>query len=510
VKLRSIVGTSIIVAWAGVAGLHVRREYFIAESARLEAGARTLAPGTHFFVVRMNGRAIGTATTRLDTVADTLRFNDQLLLDVPAMDTVHRAMTSTRIDMSRGLQMRGFAFRLASKIGDFAAQGTVQPDSTLVIRVQAGGTEQSSTIPANGVLLEGAVTLRMAAAGRLRVGEELTVRTFDPSAMAVRASLIRVTATDTLILPDSARVASGNRWEAAVWDTIPVWRIEQTVGGIAMASWVDEDGMMVRAESPLGFEIERTTFELARQEWLAASTDAGRSAGFGALIETTAIASNADLSDIAARDRLTVRLIGVDLTGFDLAGGRQSMRGDTLTVAREDFDAFRNAGYTLPYRGTGEPLAETGPTPLIQSDDERIIRAARDAVNRTRDPAAAARRLNQYVYTLLKKEITPSVPSALQVLEARRGDCNEHTVLYVALARALGMPARTAVGLVHVNGRFYYHAWPEVWLADSWVAVDPTLGQFPADASHLRFIVGGLARQVELIRLIGRLEIDVQ
>jgi transglutaminase-like putative cysteine protease len=116
--------------------------------------------------------------------------------------------------------------------------------------------------------------------------------------------------------------------------------------------------------------------------------------------------------------------------------------------------------------------------------------------------------LTHWVYGNLKKEITISVPSAVQVLEDRRGDCNEHTVLYVALARALGLPARTAAGLVYLRGQFYYHAWPEVWLGD-WVAVDPTLGQYPADASHLRFTVGGLARQVELLRVIGRLGLTV-
>jgi hypothetical protein len=41
------------------------------------------------------------------------------------------------------------------------------------------------------------------------------------------------------------------------------------------------------------------------------------------------------------------------------------------------------------------------------------------------------------------------------------------------------------------------------------VAVDPTFGQYPADASHIRFVVGGLAQQVEIIRLIGRLNIEV-
>jgi hypothetical protein len=44
---------------------------------------------------------------------------------------------------------------------------------------------------------------------------------------------------------------------------------------------------------------------------------------------------------------------------------------------------------------------------------------------------------------------------------------------------------------------------------NDWVAVDPTFGQFPADAAHLRFVVGGLARQAELFRLIGNLKIQV-
>ena len=100
------------------------------------------------------------------------------------------------------------------------------------------------------------------------------------------------------------------------------------------------------------------------------------------------------------------------------------------------------------------------------------------------------------------------MPNALQVLRSRTGDCNEHTQLFVALARSVGLPARIASGLAYVDGKFYYHAWPEVLLRD-WVAVDPTFGQFPADAAHLRFVVGGLGRQTELLRLMGNLRIDV-
>jgi hypothetical protein len=39
--------------------------------------------------------------------------------------------------------------------------------------------------------------------------------------------------------------------------------------------------------------------------------------------------------------------------------------------------------------------------------------------------------------------------------------------------------------------------------------VDPTLNQFPADATHLRLARGGLDRQAAVLPLIGRLKMKV-
>ena len=107
-----------------------------------------------------------------------------------------------------------------------------------------------------------------------------------------------------------------------------------------------------------------------------------------------------------------------------------------------------------------------------------------------------------------------SLPSAREVLKTRVGDCNEHTALYVAMARSLGLPARIAVGLVYLRGAFYYHAWPEVWVAETpsrglWLRVDPTLNQFPADATHLRLARGGLDKQAAIVGLVGRAKLDI-
>jgi hypothetical protein len=296
------------------------------------------------------------------------------------------------------------------------------------------------------------------------------------------------------------------RWASARTDSVPAWRIAEVFGGVRVESWVDEDGRVLRASSAMGFSMEKTEYELARQ-----AQEDSRLAPSSPLeddvILSTAIRSNVDFDDVTEYGELRFRLTGVDLAGFALDGGRQSLHGDTLVIQREDWDAV-SPGYRLPYAfmDLREALE---PEPLIQSDDPRIVRRAREITARraqwSQDPKEVARQLTTGVHSMLDKSITFSVPNAVQVLETLQGDCNEHTVLYVAFARALGLPARTAVG---VNGAFFYHAWPEVWLGE-WVAVDPTFGQYPADASHIRFVIGGLAQQVEIMRLIGNLDIEV-
>jgi transglutaminase-like putative cysteine protease len=82
------------------------------------------------------------------------------------------------------------------------------------------------------------------------------------------------------------------------------------------------------------------------------------------------------------------------------------------------------------------------------------------------------------------------------------------------MARSIGIPARIAVGLVFMHGAFYYHAWPEVYVTERaglglWLPVDPTLNQFPADATHLRLARGGLDRQAAILPLIGKLKMTI-
>ena len=45
--------------------------------------------------------------------------------------------------------------------------------------------------------------------------------------------------------------------------------------------------------------------------------------------------------------------------------------------------------------------------------------------------------------------------------------------------------------------------------AAGWVPVDPTFGQFPADATHLKIVNGDLDKQFEIMGLIGKVSLVV-
>ena len=145
---------------------------------------------------------------------------------------------------------------------------------------------------------------------------------------------------------------------------------------------------------------------------------------------------------------------------------------------------------------------------MIQSDDPKIIEESRKILKGEKDSLRAAKEINNWVYKKLEKVPTVSLPNALDVLETKRGDCNEHTALFAALSRAAGIPTKIVFGVVYVNGKFYYHAWNEVFLG-TWVPVDPTFGQLPADASHIKFVEGDLNRGSEIIRLVGKIKIEI-
>lgn len=516
-RSRAVIAIALLLAWGLGIGLLVQREYFRERSAILAEAAMRLGPMAFYFVVEQEGRQIGFASTYIDTTLTSYDVVDYFIADLPVAGQRIRASARAAVKLSRSLSLRSFDVTIDMPQQPMSASGVMEGDSAVsYVLHMPGQPSDTQRVAVKGPIL--VPTLMPAAAVLVatpRVGRTVSLASFDPTTLSPREVRFRFLAESLFTVVDSARYdTDSRRFVAAHTDTVRAWQIAPETGA-GFTGWVDAQGGVVESTQPGGITLRRMAYEIAYENWRLTRDAAQRAntadgtAAVSDLIEGTAIAAGV-VPGSSAYGSLRLRLSGVALDGFDLEGGRQRLSGDTLRIARET-EMTLAADWSLASRSRGfrdRFAADLAAEPLLQVNDREIVALAVRIAGSERDPRIVAERINRWVYDSLAKEITISVPSALQVLRTRRGDCNEHTQLYVALARAAGIPARVATGLAYVNGKFYYHAWPEIRLRD-WVAVDPTFGQFPADAAHLRFVRGGLARQGELLRLIGNLRLEV-
>jgi len=145
----------------------------------------------------------------------------------------------------------------------------------------------------------------------------------------------------------------------------------------------------------------------------------------------------------------------------------------------------------------------------IDSDHPEIRKAAEDALKGAAFPREKVERLTRWVADEIKDEAVDSF-SALEVLHNRKGECQAHTMLYTAMARAAGIPTRLVGGIVYVEGMgFLYHAWAESY-TDGWIAVDPTFNQVGVDATHIKLVEGhDWISLLQLGKVIGQVKIEM-
>jgi transglutaminase-like putative cysteine protease len=137
-----------------------------------------------------------------------------------------------------------------------------------------------------------------------------------------------------------------------------------------------------------------------------------------------------------------------------------------------------------PAAGGAPPAAAATPP------DPAVRKAAVEAVDGAADAKEKVERILDWLDEEMKKQYRQGTAAAPALAADPRGDATEFTRMFVAMAQASGLPARTRVGLAPRRTGFFLHAWAEVWIG-GWIPVDPYLGQFPAEVGHIRLAVGG-------------------
>ena len=431
-----------------------------------------------------NERKIGFSHTRFYEDTAGYGLTEAVQMRINTMGMIQDISLNTRSRLNPDFTLQELDFEISSGRFRFLVRGSVE-GNTLQVTTESAGSKRQLNIPVKGKIYLFNSIMSAVAATALEPGDKYTFNIFDPASMGQAEVIAEVIGQEVI------DILGFNQ---------PTTKVSLNFKGVSQLAWIGKEGDIVREKGLLGISLIKTDRKDALGGLAIESSQD--------LTKIASVAANIPLEEVETLNVLKVKIQGVPQDKLQLQGGRQSFRGQVLTVEKE---VLSNLAPEL----RTENLAELEkiflkPDPFIQSDDHRIRDLVSEILKDAPDasPLNRARKLLDWVHTHIEKRPVLSLPDALSTLENRVGDCNEHAVLLAALARAAGIPTRIEAGLVYLKGRFYYHAWNLMYLG-RWITADSLFGQLPADVSHLRFATGSPAQQLDLMAVIGKVKLTI-
>jgi hypothetical protein len=281
-------------------------------------------------------------------------------------------------------------------------------------------------------------------------------------------------------------------------------------------SWLDDAGETLKRQTEIPGLGQLTVYRATKEQALAKGGKATAvDVGLAQMVKLNrAIPRPLEAREVIFRARLKGVEDGAKAFATDDRQEIRNVKDDQFEIVVRGLRRPAPAGKG----GEAPPQEYLKSNHFIRSDNPQVQALAKKAVGTETDPWAKAVRIERWVHQNLKnKNFTEAFATADQVARTLEGDCTEHAVLAAAMCRAVGIPARTAIGLVHAprDRAMGYHMWIEVWVNGKWYALDPTLGQGGVGATHLKIIdhhwndTQSFTPLLPVVRVLGKLQLEV-
>jgi hypothetical protein len=428
---------------------------------------------------------IGYSHVILKTRNENLEINEETRLRMDILNSKQEVEIKSNYLLNEYL-LQSFEFSMNAGKVNLSAKGE-REGNELKIQISSVSGNTDITFPLATEPIVPPILFKWLSEQKPRVGKNYEVTLFDPTLILTGAEAKSLKANLSVEAEEQVTIPIGS---------FKTYRVKMEFMDSQSTYWITEEGETIKEVSPPGLVSLREPKEKALSQALEGLD----------IVHKTAISSNAKLDNPRSIKLLRVKIDGLSSPKkLDIQGNGQFIENGIVEIRQSDLS--RVIPYEIPYSGAAYK-SYTESTSLIQSESPLIIEESIEILDGEKNSLRAARKINNWVYGNVKKVPTVSIPNALDVLKTRRGDCNEHAALFAALSRAVGIPTKIVFGVVYVSGKFYYHAWNEAYVG-SWVPLDPTFGQLPADASHIKFVEGDLDRGSEIIKLVGKIKIEI-
>jgi len=428
--------------------------------------------------VWQNDRKIGFSHTRLLKEENGYLIKEDLFMRINTIGFSNDLMLKTTGRLNPDLTLSTFDFSISSGRFQFAAHGKVS-DKTISIKTDQ--KQLDIRVDKKPFLASGIIhTIVDRGMGP---GDSIKIHVFSPASMNVEPVNIMIVGKEDITNMGLIK---------------PATKVEIKYMGTSQYAWIGEGGDILREQGMLGLKLEKTTRKDALFGLpIESSSD---------LTEIASVASNVRFDDPGRLVMIKVNISGIELNEKNISGNRQHLEKNMLTIRREDLTDLANV--VTPMEIQESMKAFLAPSTFIESDHPEIKKQAQMITAPDDNLLVKAKKIVGWAKENIEKRPVLSVPDALSTLRNRQGDCNEHAVLTAALARAAGIPAKVEAGLVYMKGRFYYHAWNNLFLGQ-WITADATFGTLPADVTHIRLSSGLENIQSDIMGTIDKIHIEV-
>ncbi|HEX7319467.1 MAG TPA: transglutaminase-like domain-containing protein [bacterium] len=432
----------------------------------------------------IHGERIGYTFTKLTRTGQGLTVESRSQMTIFMMQETRSLATTFFAHTNPDYTLKDFSLEINTAGHPTKIEGSIE-NTSLKLTSYSQGVPQTKTFQLKEKPFFPDAIEELIKTRGLKPGDEISLPYFDPTTQSQSPAQITIFEPEDVLVNGVAHRGT---------------KVQIRFMGIITFMWLDKDFKLIKEYSPaLGLEMIPLSKDAALAE--IKPDQAFDLLSFFAVKVSNPIPERKDLS------YMKLELKNIEIGELQLADDYQILVSKKpLVIELSRPDIIKVPALQIPINDQTEFLKSSV---YIQSDNRDIINAAHSIIGNEKDAAKAAEKLVHGVFKMLAKNPTPSLPSALDVLKTKEGDCNEHAILFTALARAVGIPAKIYVGLVNIYGdSYWYHAWCAVWLG-SWVAVDPTFDQFPADVYHLKLMEGEIAEQAKVLTVVGKLGIDI-
>ena len=463
--------------WILLLGFLFTRDLFIPDINNREITLLQKAKQERFYGIWFEHKRIGYVSEVLQPNENGFTLNQEAKLLLNVLETTQPIDMKVRASLSDGLLLRDFDFTFKSPFYTMSAKGHVEGNN-VHFKLDTGQSTIKDTVTLSGPPLLSVNDRSYLLEELKNKGQKIKIPSFDPISLSGRESIVTYHGEEKLLVRRRMKL---------------LHHFSEITGGIRINFWLDNEGRIVKEESPAGFKF------IAEPEFRAKDiVNSGNELLSAVSIPLTGTLPPDDAASVSYRISYPPDL------NLDIQGGRQALNNNTLTVSRMKFPTENTLNND---ECSGRVFNQ--PSRYVQSGSDEITKLAKSIVGDETDPAFQVRLLASWVYQNIEKRPVLGLPDALTTLNNKKGDCNEHASLFAALARSQKINTAIATGVTLQNESFYYHAWNEVCLDGQWYSLDTTTNQLPADLFHIRFGKGDMDEQLKIGGLLGKLKIEI-